>query len=145
MSIYTPPVGNAVNFDLQIFTPLVGNSLVFDLSELVPPSPKSQYIPAFMIWKKFNPPSQNDFFNMRGVWQRRHTKRGIVSVKMKLYSPTNPRTTLQQANRQRFADAMAAWKNLTNEQKAVYNKRAKRQQLFGWNVFIKEYFAAHPL
>ena len=55
----------------------------------------------------------------------------------------NPRTVPQQANRQKMADAVAAWQLLTNEQKQVYNKRAVGKKLFGYQLFLKEYLLSH--
>ena len=55
--------------------------------------------------------------------------------------PRNPQTVNQQANRARFAAAMAAWKELPVDQKAVYEAAAKPLKLFGKNVFVREYMA----
>ena len=49
----------------------------------------------------------------------------------------NPRTIPQQENRQKFKEAVAAWYDLTDEQRALYNKEAKFRRLNGWNLFIK--------
>jgi len=77
------------------------------------------------------------------VYQMRMTRRGKVPIKMKFYTPTNPQTVPQEANRQKFADAMSAWGALTMEQKSVYNQRAKKRQMFGWGLFIREYYQAN--
>lgn len=84
-----------------------------------------------------------DPLNVNGIYQMRMTKKGKIPIKMKFYVPTNPRSVLQQANRQKFADAMTAWKNLTFEQRKVYNDRAKKRQMFGWGLFIREYYQAN--
>jgi len=84
-----------------------------------------------------------DPLNVNGIYQMRMTKKGKVPIKMKFYTPANPETIPQQANRQKFADAMTAWGNLTDEQKTVYNKRAKKRQMFGWGLFIREYYQAN--
>jgi hypothetical protein len=55
------------------------------------------------------------------------------------YITKNPRTTLQQANRQKFADAVAGWHLLTEEEKNQYNKRAKPLKIEGFNLYIREY------
>lgn len=60
-------------------------------------------------------------------------------------APTNPNSPAQQASRQRFADAMAAWKVLPAEEKAGFEYRARLKALTGKNIFIREYIAAHPL
>jgi len=75
-----------------------------------------------------------------GIWQMRNIRRGKVPVKMKFYTPTNPRSVAQQANRQKFANAQAAWMALTPPEKLGYTTRAKRRSMFGWGLFIREYY-----
>ncbi len=84
-----------------------------------------------------------DLLGVHGIYQMRMTKRGKVPVKMKFYTPTNPRTVPQQANRTKFATAMAAWMALTPADKAVYNARAKKRNMFGWGLFIREYYSTN--
>jgi len=59
------------------------------------------------------------------------------------YITRNPRTVPQQANRTKFADAVAAWQALTPDEKNVYNERAKRKHLPGYNLFLREYLLSH--
>lgn len=95
-----------------------------------------------------------DFRFFQGVYQKRVTgynhKGRIVGrprrsyyVRMRSYRPTNPRTELQQANRQKMTDACEAWKNLTVVDKSDYNKRGKRQNRIGRMIFISEYLKSH--
>lgn len=70
-------------------------------------------------------------------------ERKTIIVLMRDYAPTNPRTAAQQAGRNKFADAVAAWKLLTVEQKAAYNTRVKRPGLDGYRLFISEYMRTH--
>lgn len=88
-------------------------------------------------------PCYPDPLNVGGIYQRRMTKQGKKSFKLVFYTPTNPQTVPQQANRAKFADAVAGWMSLTTEEKIAYNKRARKIKLFGWNLFIREYFATH--
>lgn len=88
-------------------------------------------------------PCSPDPLNVGGIYQRRMTPQGKKSFKLGFYTPTNPQTVPQQANRTKFADAMGAWLALTSEQKLAYTKRAKKRNLFGWNLFIREYFETH--
>lgn len=74
-----------------------------------------------------------------GIYQKRHSKKGVYYVKMKIYAPTNPQTPAQQANRARFAAAVAAWGGLTEQEKAVYNRKAGRQGRPGRWQFLREY------
>lgn len=92
---------------------------------------------------KVGRPEWDDPLNAYGIWQMRMTKRGKVPIKMKFYEPTNPRTEAQQANRQKFADAMEAWGNLTESEQDEYTEAAKKKNLFGWNLFIREYFQSN--
>lgn len=57
--------------------------------------------------------------------------------------PSNPQTPAQQANRYLFRDAMAAWSALPQEEKDVWNYRAKELSLFGKNLFVKQYMLSH--
>ena len=75
-----------------------------------------------------------------GVYQMRHCKEGILAIKMRFQKtreevPTAPRV----ANWTKFANAITAWQALTDEQKAVYNQRAKGTTKTGNNIFISEY------
>ena len=67
----------------------------------------------------------------------------IYYVKMRSYAPTNPRTGAQQANRQKFKDAIDSWYELTTEQKNAYNKRATRNGRVGYFLYISEYLKSH--
>jgi len=71
------------------------------------------------------------------------TRRKTIIVKMREYAPTNPRSIAQQTNRGKFADAIAAWQALTDEQKHDYNQRVKRRGLDGYRLFISEYLKSH--
>lgn len=64
-------------------------------------------------------------------------------VMCRTYTPTNPQTIEQQANRQKIADAVSAWQGLTTEQKANYNRNGTRFNRRGYNVFIQEYLKSH--
>jgi len=73
------------------------------------------------------------------IFQQRKCKDGKRTIKMKYYTPTNPQTIPQQANRSKFANAITAWQSLTLTQKEGYNERAKYKQYSGYNLFIREY------
>jgi len=75
-----------------------------------------------------------------GVYQMRNCVEGKIPVKMRFQltreeTPTAPRV----ANWNKFAAAVAAWQALTDEQKKVYNDRAKGTNKTGFNLYIKEY------
>jgi len=104
---------------------------------------KAKFMLAWQLRKKLGKLGSPDPLGVYGIYRVRSIKGTQRTEKMPFYKPTNPRTPAQQANRQKFADAMFAWKNLTELEKERYNKEAKSKMLFGWNVFIKEYFAMH--
>lgn len=64
-------------------------------------------------------------------------------VRMRPYRPTNPQTPAQQANRAKMADAVSAWNSLTPVEKSGYNKRGKRANKIGRNLFISWYLKNH--
>lgn len=85
-----------------------------------------------------------------GVYQRRVTgynqhgrnperPRREYFVRMRNPLGRNPRTVEQQANRSKFAEACSSWNELTPEEKSVYNRRGKRRNRIGRNLFISEY------
>ena len=78
-----------------------------------------------------------------GIYQRRHNNGRTIYAKLKFYTPTNPRTAPQTAQRNKFVAGMTAWGNLTDEQKKVYNERAKKKQLHGVNLFLREYLNSY--
>lgn len=89
-----------------------------------------------------------------GIYQKRVTgynqtgripgrARRAYYVRTRYYAPTNPRTVKQQAHRQKFADAVAAWQLLTPAEKHVYNQQAKRPGQHGYSRFISWYLKNH--
>ena len=71
----------------------------------------------------------------RMVFYTRHGKT-VMRIWIK---PPNPRTRAQQANRSRFAEAMASWRGLAVPEKNTYAARAKKLGIAGHNLFIREY------
>ena len=116
---------------------LLENGLFRALEGLSQPSP---FFMGFGMSGKIGEEGQEDLLNVKGIYQMRMTKRGKVPIKMKFYTPTNPQTVAQQANRAKFAAGMAAWSALTPEQKLAYNKSSRKRQMFGWGYFLREYF-----
>lgn len=74
-----------------------------------------------------------------GIYQRRHKRGKVVYARLQFYTPTNPKSVPQQANRTVFGNGMTAWANLTSPQRAEYNERAKRYRFHGVNLFMREY------
>lgn len=136
---YTPPAGNNANFVLRVYTVPAGNLVDFDLNELT----VATFLLGMGISGKLGTPATPDPLGVNGIYQMRMTKRGKRPIKMKFYTPTNPRTVPQQANRTKFANAMTAWGALTNPQKQVYNQRAKQRNMTAWGLFIREYYSSN--
>ena len=80
---------------------------------------------------------------LSGIYRRGKVKNGYKVYREPFYITRDPKTPAQQANRQKFANAMQAWKNLTSEQKNAYNERAEKLRIEGVNLFIREYMLSH--
>lgn len=75
-----------------------------------------------------------------GIYQIRRTKTsGEIQVLSRETTPGNPRTFLQQSNRNKFGDAMRAWQSLPSSEKEIWNNKAKYKKQTGHNLFIKNY------
>lgn len=134
------PTGDAVNFTLVIYTPPTGGVVDFELAE----QDHVPFLIGFCVAGRIGKVGQADPLGVNGIYQMRMTLRGKRPIKMKYYTPTNPQTEAQQANRAKFTTAMSLWGALTSEQKASYNTRAKRRNMFGWGLFIREYYQSNP-
>ncbi|MES2382888.1 MAG: hypothetical protein V4538_17705 [Bacteroidota bacterium] len=78
-----------------------------------------------------------------GIYSKKYYFGKPYISRMKFYRPTNPQTPTQQAWRATFADAMTAWGALSAPQKEPYIKRAKKLQMTGANLFLKQYLREH--
>lgn len=137
--VYTPPSGDAADFSLSVYTPPSGDAASFELGIIT----AQEFLLGFGVRKKLGRPEWADPLDVFGIWQMRMTKRGKRPIRMKFYTPTNPQTELQEANRAKFAAAMSAWGSLTPTEKGAYNERAKKRGLYGVNLFIREYFTSN--
>ena len=79
----------------------------------------------------------NQFF---GTYQIRKTKKsGEFQIVARDMTPSNPRTPRQQANRQRFAEAMRAWHELPNSEKKIWKEKRKFRTDRAHALFIKDF------
>lgn len=78
-----------------------------------------------------------------GIYRIQPMLGGQVIIKQDFYIPSNPQTEPQQANRQKYADALLSWQGLTDDQKDVYNKKAKYKKYSGYNLYLSEYLLSH--
>lgn len=67
--------------------------------------------------------------------------RGKTTYVRRYKKPHDPKTPAQHAHRLRFMEAVQAWRELSDEEKARYNKRAKRLGRTGYNLFVGEFLA----
>jgi hypothetical protein len=81
--------------------------------------------------------------NFSGIYRTDNVTGRTKFYREPYYITKNPRTVPQQAWRGIFADSVSAWQGLTDEQKAVYNIRAKGKRMSGYNLFLKEYLSLH--
>lgn len=95
------------------------------------------------IRKKLGKQGSPDPKNIEGIYRVRHRWGKVIQEKLPFYTPTNPQTGPQQANRQKMTDGVAAWKLLTPEQKEAYNVKAKYKNYSGYNLFLSEYLLSH--
>lgn len=78
-----------------------------------------------------------------GIYQKKYYYGKPFISRSKFYRPINPRTEIQQSWRTVLKNAVLAWQALDNENKAIYNKRAKGHIMSGYNVFVSEYLKSH--
>ena len=78
-----------------------------------------------------------------GIYQRRTRYNRRILVRERYYIPSNPRTAPQTAVRNTFANGMSSWASLTQEQKNVYNTRAKEYYMHGVNLYMREWLRSH--
>lgn len=83
-----------------------------------------------------------DMYQLSGIYIDCRSSNGFHTAKKGFYSPKNPRTEKQYITRNKFADAIAEWQNLTNEQKLLYNRRAYGKHMSGYNLKISEYMSS---
>jgi len=80
------------------------------------------------------------FFNSAcGIYQRKKTLQGFKTSRMRFYGPTNPQTTLQQANRAKIASGWEAYALLTLDEKVLLSKQARLLRLSGPNLFMRRW------
>jgi len=78
-----------------------------------------------------------------GIFQKRYNMGRAITALVSYMIPKNPRTEAQQANREKYADGVLAWQNLTTEQKQVYNDAMRGKKMSGYNFFLREYLKSH--
>ncbi len=80
-----------------------------------------------------------DVLEFSGIYHVDHDAEGRFLLRTNYVITKNPRSIPQQAHRHKYGQAVGAWRLLTSEQKAVYNKNAVGHRMTGCNLFIKEF------
>ncbi len=70
---------------------------------------------------------------------------GIALQRVPYYTPTNPRSGRQQTWRTIFAEGIAAWHALTEEEKAWWKEQAQKRGMVGQHYFQSVWLKTHRL
>lgn len=76
-----------------------------------------------------------------GIFQHRHTRKGVRVSRNQYYTFVNPQTPAQTFRRTLFSAGVVLFQGLTPDGKATYNERAKRLHMTGFNLFMREWLA----
>lgn len=84
-----------------------------------------------------------DFSDWFGLYQKynNYGRKGYVNKLM--HWPFNPQSVAQTSRRAIFADGMAEWATLTEDQKAFWHRRSKNMKRRGRDTFISDYLKTH--
>lgn len=99
---------------------------------------------------RFGAANYGDTRRVAGTYQRRKLRedRSVYNasdnpaypvIAMRTYRPTYSNTEIQAENRAKFAAAVAFWQSLTHDEKAVYNERGAKRNLYGYHVAISDF------
>jgi len=83
-----------------------------------------------------------DYLLLSGIYQGRKFIKGRGTIRERYYVPKNPRTENQMIPRNKFAAAVLAWQSLTDNEKSLYNEKARNLNKSGYNVYIAEYMSS---
>ncbi len=67
-----------------------------------------------------------------------YNRMGKVCIRSRVI-PRNPRTSAQQRNRATFADAVASWQSMSQEEKLLWKIKGAKRKNTGYNYYISEY------
>lgn len=87
-----------------------------------------------MVYQRVLPPQANaGMVGQYGLQLRRHV------------IPADPRSPAQVARREQFANAVAAWQQLSPAEKVVWQRAARNKQMSGYNHFLGSWLRGqHP-
>lgn len=78
-----------------------------------------------------------------GIYSAKKTLKGKQLSRMVHYRPSNPRTTAQQDWRAIFAAGWVEYNTLTDEEKLLLSKKARKLRLGGPQLFLRRWLQAH--
>ena len=79
------------------------------------------------------------------IYERRRTWHGLQMVAKRAPVPNITRTPAQQANRQKYGEAVGKWRSMQQGVKDYYNISCKPRRMSGWNLFLKSYLTGKPV
>jgi hypothetical protein len=73
------------------------------------------------------------------IYREKPTATGRKIVRQRYFIPYNPQTTIQQENRAKFSDGVAAWQVLPFTTQIIWNKLKYPNHMSGYNRFLRAY------
>lgn len=77
-----------------------------------------------------------DDYEPSGIYRRRPTRAGQITIRQNFYWPVNTLSPELQANRLTFAQGVAAWQALTEEQKDFWRALPYPENMSGYNRYL---------
>lgn len=78
-----------------------------------------------------------------GIYQRKITRAGGATSRMRYYAPANPQTEAQQDWRAIFATGWEAYALLTPDEKVILSKEARNYRMTGPNLFMRRFLQSN--
>lgn len=92
------------------------------------------------IW--FGVSRYGDSLELSGIYQRRSTKAGQIFVRENFYWPINTLSVELENNRLIFAQGVATWKDMNDEEKEYYRALRQPENMSGYNRFMRLWLRA---
>lgn len=83
------------------------------------------------------------FDDLAGIYQKKKTLKGNGISRMAFYAGSNPQTVAQQNWRGIFTAGVTQWHALTQPERDVYIKKAKRYHITGYNLYLRKWLQSH--
>jgi hypothetical protein len=79
-----------------------------------------------------------DHVLLDAVYQMVMVNRRRIAQRVRYSVPLNPQSVPQEANREKFGDAVVGWQALSEPQREVYRDRAVGRNMSGYNLYLRE-------